>query len=159
MLEARAEVLHAKAELRKKRHVLNWHNELRIGWGDQIFETLMWHNPTNIITTMPTEWRRTYHEEYKYRQHLWLEYQYFITHWFSAGGMMDLSEVGWTDVTRNGKGDIVAKSDRKYFYNVVATPTRISTRAWAPAYASIAERNSMPTKWTPMPVSQLTRPS
>ena len=123
MLEARAEVLHAKAELRKKRHVLQWHNELRIGWGDQIFETLMWHNPTNIITTMPADWRRTYKEEYKHHQHLWLEYQYFVTHWFSAGGMMDLSEVGWTDVTRNGKGEILAKSDRKYFYNVVLMPT------------------------------------
>ena len=44
MREAQAEVQHMKAELRKKRHVLNWHNELRIGWGDQIFESLMWHN-------------------------------------------------------------------------------------------------------------------
>ena len=36
---------------------------------------------------------------------------------------MDLSEVGWTDVTRNGKGEIVSQSSRKYFYNVVVMPT------------------------------------
>ncbi len=102
---------------------LRWHNELRIGWGDQLFESLMWHNPTYIVTTMPESFSKTYHENYRHNQHIWMEYQYFCSHWFSVGAMADVSEVSWSDVTRNGKGVETARSGRKYFYNAVAMPT------------------------------------
>ena len=55
---------------------LTWRNEIRVGWGDQLFESLMWHNPTSITTTMPEAWSQTYHENYRHHQHLWAEYQY-----------------------------------------------------------------------------------
>ena len=100
-----------------------WHNELRIGWGDQLFETLMWHNPTSVVTAMPESFTKTYHEDYRYSQHLWMEYQYYSAVWFSAGAMVDLSEVSWNDVTRNGKGVETVRSTRRYFYNAVAMPT------------------------------------
>ena len=29
---------------------LAWHHELRVGWGDQLFETLVWHPKTIIIS-------------------------------------------------------------------------------------------------------------
>ena len=102
---------------------ITWRNELRIGWGDQLFESLMWHNPTNIVTTMPATWQQVYHEDYRHNQHLWLEYQYRFSHWFSLGAMTDISEVGWNDVTRDGTGAEISRSDRKYFYNVVVMPT------------------------------------
>lgn len=121
--EARADLRNAKAEERKKRHVLNWRNELRIGWGDQLFESLMWHNPTYIVNNMPTTWSQTHKEEFSHHQHLWIEYQYYTAHWFSVGGMVDISEVGWTNVTRNGAGKEISRSDRQYFYNVVVMPT------------------------------------
>ena len=98
-------------------------NELRIGWGDQLFESLMWHGPTAITTTMPESYRQTYHENYHHDQHLWVEYQWRFTHWFSLGGMMDLSEVHWDNVTRNGKGVEVARDKGHYFYNIVIMPT------------------------------------
>ena len=107
----------------KTEHPLRWHNELRIGWGDQLFESLMWHNPTWVVTTMPETFTKTYHENYRHNQHLWLEYQYFCARWFSLGVMADASEVSWNDVTRNGKGVETARSTRKYFYNAVAMPT------------------------------------
>ena len=112
-----------KTEIRKRRRVLQWKSELRFGWGDQLFETLMWHKPTSIITTMPDTWTKTYHENYSYSQHLWIEYQYYYAYWFSLGGLVDLSEVGWNDVTRNGAGIETNKSERKYFYNAVVMPT------------------------------------
>lgn len=102
---------------------INRRHEVRIGWGDQLFESLMWHNPTNIMTNMPTTWEKTYHEDYRHHQHLWAEYQYRVTHWFSYGGMIDMSEVGWDDVTRNGAGLEVSRSKNHYFYNVVLMPT------------------------------------
>ena len=98
-------------------------NELRIGWGDQLFESLMWNNPATIVTTMPTSWKRTYHENYRYHQHIWLEYQWRFNHWFSLGGMVDMSEVGWDDVTRNGAGTILTTTPNCYFYNLVIMPT------------------------------------
>ena len=99
-------------------------NEIRFGWGDQLFESLMWHNPTNIVTTMPADgWHKVYHENYRHNQHLWLEYQWRFYDWLSFGAMMDISEVGWSDVTRNGVGVEMERSERKYFYNLVFMPT------------------------------------
>lgn len=100
-----------------------WPNEIRVGWGDQLFESLMWHNPTSIVTTMPTSWQKTYQEEYHHDQHLWVEYQRRIKYWFSFGGMMDLSEVHWDDVTRNGTGAEISRTPGRYFYNIVIMPT------------------------------------
>jgi len=99
------------------------HNEIRIGWGDQLFETVMWHNPTSYTLTMPTSYRQTYHERHRYHQHLWLEYQYRFCYWFSLGGMVDMSEVGWDDVVRNGRGIELSRDKNHYFYNVVIMPT------------------------------------
>ena len=98
-------------------------SEIRVGWGDQLFESLMWHNPTSVATTMPETWQRTYHENYRHHQHIWAEYQWRFNHWFSLGGMVDLSEVGWDDVTRNGAGVELSRSKGHYFYNAVIMPT------------------------------------
>ena len=102
---------------------LSMRNEIRIGWGDQLFESLVWHNPTYTVTTMPATWTNTTKENYRHHQHLWLEYQYRFSHWFSLGAMMDMSEVGWDNVTRNGTGTILHTGDPQYFYNLVFMPT------------------------------------
>jgi len=98
-------------------------NEIRIGWGDQLFESLVWHNPTSIVTTMPLSYKEVYHEDYHYDQHIWIEYQWRFKHWFSLGGMFDMSEVHWADVTRNGAGVEIERSPGHYFYNLVFMPT------------------------------------
>ena len=98
-------------------------NELRIGWGDQLFESLIWHNPTSIITTMPDSYQQVYKENYSYNQHVWMEYQWRFTHWFSLGTMVDFSHVGWDEVTRNGKGAELNRKENQFFYNAVIMPT------------------------------------
>lgn len=98
-------------------------NELRIGWGDQLFESLMWHNPTATVTSMPATWQITRPENYRHNQHIWLEYQWRFSHWFSLGAMADMSEVGWNNVTRDGTGKVLNTGERKYFYNLVIMPT------------------------------------
>ena len=98
-------------------------NELRIGWGDQLFESLIWHNPTSIITTMPDSYQQVYKENYSYNQHVWMEYQWRFTHWFSLGAMVDFSHVGWDEVTRNGKGAELNRKEDQFFYNAVIMPT------------------------------------
>lgn len=98
-------------------------NELRIGWGDQLFESLIWHNPTSIICTMPESYQQVYKENYSYNQHVWMEYQWRFTHWFSLGAMVDFSHVGWDEVTRNGKGTELNRKEGQFFYNAVIMPT------------------------------------
>ena len=98
-------------------------HEIRVGWGDMLFETLMWHNPQAIISTMPEDWTRTYQEDYRYHQHLFLEYQYRPNYWLSIGAMIDLGEVGWDQVERNGKGAELSRDPNHYFYNISVMPT------------------------------------
>jgi len=98
-------------------------NEVRIGWGDQLFESLIWHNPTSVVTSMPATNTYNYKERYRHNQHIWLEYQYRFNHWFSLGGMMDISSVGWDKVTRDGTGKELARDKRNHFYNLVFMPT------------------------------------
>jgi len=98
-------------------------NEIRIGWGDQLFESLVWHNPTIIVTTMPLTYRQTNKENYRYSQHIWLEYQWRFFHWLSVGAMFDGSGVVWDQVTRNGAGGEIERLKGQHFYNLVLMPT------------------------------------
>ena len=102
---------------------LNRRHEMRIGWGDQLFESLMWHNPLYRVKTMPASYRQTYHEDYHHYQHIWVEYQQRYKGWFSYGAMVDISFVDWDDVTRNGRGVEVSRDKNHYFYNLVIMPT------------------------------------
>ena len=130
--------LSAWAETKEQSMV--WNNEIRIGWGDQLFESLAWHAPTHIITTLPAEVTQTYHENYRYHQHLWAEYQHSFSHWFSLGLKVDLSSVAWQDVTRNGKGEELRREGGHYFYNAVVLPTMRFTYfrlEWMSMYLSL----------------------
>jgi hypothetical protein len=98
-------------------------HEIRIGWGDQLFESLVWHNPTAITKTMPENYRQVYHEDYHHDQHVWAEYRYRFKYWFSLGCMVDWSDVRWDDVTRNGLGEEVSRDKGHWFYNIVVMPT------------------------------------
>ena len=98
-------------------------HEIRVGWGDQLFESLIWHNPTSIVKTMPASYQQVYHEDYRHDQHVWIEYQYRFEHWFGLGGMVDWSDVRWDDVTRDGTGKEIAREPGHWFYNIVIMPT------------------------------------
>ena len=106
-----------------KEERIGWRHEVRLGWGDQLFESLIWHNPTNIVSAMPESFTRTYAENYHHNQHLWAEYHYHPNYWFSVGLTIDISEVNWTDVTRNGKGAVIGTDPGHYFANIVVMPT------------------------------------
>ena len=103
--------------------VIDRPHEIRVGWGDQLFETLMWHKPTAIITSMPTTWQKTYKENFVYSQHIWVEYHYRFKYWVSFGGMIDGSGVQWDDVIRDGSGAEVGRNKNQHFFNLVIMPT------------------------------------
>ena len=106
-----------------KEDYLNRRSELRVGWGDQLFETLMWRDPSYTITYMPTDQLYGYKENHRYYQHLWIEYQWRFYHWLSFGGMIDGSGVSWDDVTRNGAGVEINRVKDRHFYNLVFMST------------------------------------
>lgn len=115
--------LHAETRLERAQK----RSELRIGWGDQLFETLIWHNPPSVVTTMPADFSAVYHEDYSYLQHAFAEYSYRFNSWLGLGLLLDGSAVLWSDVTRNGLGEEVSRDPGHSFYNVVLMPTARAT--------------------------------
>ncbi|MCR4665293.1 MAG: hypothetical protein K5660_08005 [Paludibacteraceae bacterium] len=115
--------LAASINAETKDNISNHRSEIRIGWGDQLFESLVWHNPAYIVRTMPDTYYQVYNENYSYDQHLWIEYQWRFTSWFAFGGMVDVSDVRWDEVTRNGQGIVTQTSKGHFFYNIVFAPT------------------------------------
>lgn len=113
--------LYVQAETKEARELMK--HEVRLGWGDQLFETLIWHNPTNIIKTMPESYRYKYNENHRYFQHIWAEYQNRYLSWFSYGVMVDFGAVAWDEIMRNGRGQEMSRSKNHFFYNLTIMPT------------------------------------
>lgn len=96
-------------------------HELRIGWGDQMYETLVWCE-TGYPTVMPPTYYATYKENFRYTQHWFLEYLYNVNYWYSFGLIADYSGVLWDDVVRNGKGEELSRDEDHNFHNIVIMP-------------------------------------
>lgn len=114
------------AETRLERDSLK--HEIRIGWGDQMFETLNWQT-TSAIAVLPQsdflhpeDYRQSRDEQYRYTQHWFAEYQYRVNRWFGAGLMFDGSGVLWKNVVRDGYGKEISSTNHN-FYNLLILPT------------------------------------
>ncbi len=83
-------------------------HEVRIGWGDMLYETWMWHD--NYRT-----------EHYRYTGHLFSEYQYYLKPWFSLGGQLDYEQVWW-DQTMEGNRVLENPIQDVTFYNITILP-------------------------------------
>jgi|GEM_PF-515183 len=97
-------------------------HQLRIGWGDQLFETLVWYDQPHS-TLYPESYIGQYEERYRYTQHWFVEYQYRIRYWFNVGGMIDYSGVVWDKVNRNGLGEEVSREKNCNFHNIAIMAT------------------------------------
>ncbi|MGM9837507.1 MAG: hypothetical protein ACI30A_03335 [Paludibacteraceae bacterium] len=84
-------------------------HEVRIGWGDMLFETAVWHK--NAAT-----------DRYRYTGHLFAEYQYHFFPWLSLGAQMDYEQVWW-DVLKRGSQLLDTPERNRCFYNVSLIPT------------------------------------
>ncbi|MGM9736616.1 MAG: hypothetical protein ACI3ZL_09425 [Candidatus Cryptobacteroides sp.] len=112
-IDASAETPQVRAD---RRH------EIRIGWGDQMFEHLVWQNPQYVIGNMPESFSKQYKEHYRYSQHWFAEYQWRVNSWFGLGAMVDASGCVWDDVTRNGLGEEISRTDNCSFWNLTMMP-------------------------------------
>ena len=92
-------------------------HQLRIGCGDQMFETLVWyHQPHASI--YPESHMAAYDEDFRYTQHWFAEYQYRLRYWFNLGVMADYSGVLWDRVIRNGLGEGLTREANRNFHNI-----------------------------------------
>ena len=97
-------------------------HQVRIGWGDQLFESLVWYNQSHS-THYPETYIGQYDEQYRYLQHWFAEYQYRVRYWFNVGGMLDYSGVVWDRVSRNGKGEEISRDKNCNFHNIAILAT------------------------------------
>ena len=96
-------------------------HHLRVGWGDQLFETLMWRD-LGHYTYLPKDYEAKYDENFRYTQHWFVEYLYRLNYRYSFGLLMDYSGVVWDNVLRNGKGEEVGRETNKAFHNIAFVP-------------------------------------
>lgn len=97
-------------------------HEVRIGWGDMLFEMLVWHESA-YPTALPEEYMAIYNEQFRYTQHWFAEYMYNASYWYSIGCMLDFSGVLWDEVTRNGHGQVLTREKSHWFSNISIVPT------------------------------------
>ena len=121
---ARLEIKHYRDSLRDIRlHApVAMPHHLRVGWGDQLFETLMWRD-LGHYTDLPKDYEAKYDENFRYTQHWFVEYLYRLNYRYSFGLLMDYSGVVWDNVLRNGKGEEVGRETNKAFHNIAFVPT------------------------------------
>ena len=96
-------------------------SELRIGWGDQMFENLMWREAEYPINLSPS-YQSTYSEDFRYTQHWFMEYLYNVDYWYSFGLHIDYSGVIWDEVIRDGEGVELSREIDQQFHNIAILP-------------------------------------
>jgi len=100
----------------------SWHrHEIRIGYGDPLFETMVWHESSANFSL-----ERTYN--YRYSGHIFGEYHYRPNAWFSYGGQIDYQQVWWTVGSNQIYDKIVEKECN--FFDISIMPTYRFTFFW-----------------------------
>lgn len=97
-------------------------HEVRIGWGDMLFEMLVWHESA-YPTALPEQYMEVYNEQFRYTQHWFAEYMYNASYWYSLGCLVDYSGVLWDKVMRNGSGEELSRDKNHWFSNISIVPT------------------------------------
>ncbi len=65
-------------------------HELRIGYGDPMFETMRWRDePNKLVVPMNVR------QNYRYTGHIYGEYMYRVNSWFGVGGQVDFGATMW----------------------------------------------------------------
>lgn len=96
--------------------------DLGIGWGDQMFESLVWRRESAFFGFLPDTETVSLTDHYRYSQHWFLTASYNVNRWFSAGVMTDVSSVGWEKLDYNGAGEFLRSNGRGHFVNIALMP-------------------------------------
>lgn len=97
-------------------------HEIHIGYGDPMFETMVWHNSPTYFTLEKTL-------NYRYSGHIFGEYHYRPNAWFSYGGQVDYQQVWWTRESLDSEGEFEYTPCN--FYDISVMPTIRFTFFWS----------------------------
>lgn len=79
-------------------------NEIRVGWGDYLFESLVYADTRQK-------------GDYQYTGHAFAEYLYHANTWFSCGLQLDYTQVMWK-VKRDEMGNLLENKTTSYYTNI-----------------------------------------
>ncbi len=94
-------------------------HEVRIGYGDPMYETMRWKSETNKMGIAMNA-----RQNYRYTGHIYGEYMYRVNSWFGAGAQVDFGATIFDYNTYNLKNgeQFLASSESRYFYDVCIMP-------------------------------------
>lgn len=107
-------------------------HEVRLGWGDMLFETMAFHASSThqYPINKPTGYRFQENRDYGYTGHIFAEYRYHFSPLFSLGMQTDFEGIFWTTET----------GFRSRNYNLTLLPNVRFTyfrREWVRLYSGI----------------------
>ena len=96
-------------------------HELRIGMGDQGFESIVWCEK-GIPETFPDGYQTYYKQNYRYTQHWFAEYLYSVNYWYAFGFIVDYSGVLWDEVPNSNYHTLANDTRQGAFHNIGLLP-------------------------------------
>lgn len=114
-------VLPQRVSAETKETRLGQKHEVRIGYGDPMFETMRWKDEPNRLGVAMNA-----RQDYRYTGHIYGEYMYHVNSWFGVGGQVDFGATTFRyntyQLDASGK-QYLAGSDPRYFYDVCLMPS------------------------------------
>jgi hypothetical protein len=113
-------------------------HEVRIGYGDPMYETMRWKDEPNKLG-VPMNVR----QNYRYTGHIYGEYMYRINSWLGVGGQLDFGATmfDYNSYQLDAQGNqFLASSQYRYFYDVCLMPSVRFTyfhRDWVNLYSGV----------------------
>ena len=96
-------------------------HELRIGMGDQGFESIVWREK-GVPGTFPDGYQPYYKQNYRYTQHWFAEYLYNVNYWYAFGFIVDYSGVLWDEVPNSSYPTLASDTTQGAFHNIGLLP-------------------------------------
>lgn len=98
-------------------------HEARIGVGDMLFETMIWHNQVHKhYSDAPASMLYPEKRGYRYLPHISGEYAYHLLPWLSLGCTLDFQQTCWDTEYYNSENKLL-RTDKENFYNLCILPT------------------------------------
>ena len=99
-------------------------HEVRIGVGDMLFETMIWHDQVHKrYADAPAEVLYPEKRGYRYLPHISGEYAYHLLPWLSLGCTLDFQQTYWNTEYYNSDDDLIKGKKEENFYNLCIMPT------------------------------------
>ena len=117
-------LLHAEpGEARQEPCCAYQRNEVRIGIGDMLFETMVWHNQVHRdYKHYPDGVTATENNHFGYTPHFCVEYSRYFLPWLNVGITADIQNTSWTKETYDNRNALKGSS-KENFYNFCIMPT------------------------------------